>query len=165
MASEFPRIPVPKLDKTTKKWVLTVERAPNDAITVEFDKRTPAREKRAMLLECATYIVPTGGFKRATIQGEQPLKTPQTIADYREVVNRALAAGANGELTPAEVDQTVRLVRLGMKLLQMKEPEDEELGQLSEMELLDRIFEQLTTEELLEMARERLEARAMEVAA
>lgn len=159
---KYPIIGTPTKDPGTPEYVVTITRAPNDVITKRFPGREEAREAVRSWRNAIGILFPRRG---AAIVGPLPEVTaPRTKKDLSELLSRTIAMSQAGEIPISAVQPIVQLAKLQMKLLDMKDPEDDLTG-LSEGEILDRIFEQLTTEELLDLARERLDLRRMEVAA
>lgn len=155
--AKYPVIGAPKADDVSSDWLITVERAPGDTVTKNFPNRAEARRVAKEWRAAAKVLTPRTGTVAASATPLN-LATPRTKKDLIELLSLTIAQSQAGIIQPSAVPPIIQLAKLQLKLMDMRDPEEDLTG-LTEAQLLDRIFEQLTTEELLALARERLDVR------
>lgn len=160
--AKYPVVGAPQSDPLSTDWTVTVDRAPGDTVTKRFPNRSEAREATKQWRLAAKVLTPRGGYK-ATI-ALPDAEPPRTKSDLVALLSRTITLSQAGEIPISSVQPIIQLAKLQLKLLDMKDPEDD-LSGLTEAQILDRIFEQLTTDELVELAMQRLDARKLELAA
>ena len=159
--AKYPVVGAPRADDASSDWMITVERAPGDTVTKRFANRAEAREVAKAWRIAAKVLLPR---KRLVAGAPIQVTVPRTKKDLIEFLSRTIAHSQAGEIQGSAVGPIIQLAKMQLKLMDMKDPEEDLTG-LTETQLLDKIFEQLTTEELLALARERLDVREDTLAA